>query len=213
MKITKYSKFITASISNSYLADDILFDDVIRVDIEFDFDCIRNYIQSSHQFDKFPGKEQFRQDVINLLEEKYFFDVIEDNYDGKLQKGHFSNREDSISLYIDAYLDLNHLQRLSLDPKAKGLEGRMYCFIHIRFSDHYFPDAGDVLHREFINENAKRYDNDKVTHIMKDEEFDLDQYNLNYQYNEALDDLDANIESRITYWIKKADRYLKRPAK
>ena len=107
MKITKYSKFITASISNSYLADDILFDDVIRVDIEFDFDCIRNYIQSSHQFDKFPGKEQFRQDVINLLEEKYFFDVIEDNYDGKLQKGHFSNREDSISLYIDAYLDLN----------------------------------------------------------------------------------------------------------
>ncbi len=210
MKITKYSRFITSSISTKYLTNDILFDDAIKVKVEIDFSEIEDHITSSKQFNKFPGKEQFRKDVINLLEEKYLFDVIEDIYDGKLQKGHFSNRDDSLSLYVDTYLDLNKLQELSSDSKAKGLEGKMYCFIHIRFSDHTLADAGDILHNNFIDENARKYADDRVTHVMKDEEIEVDEYDINYYYNDALDDLDANIESRISYWIKKADRYLKR---
>lgn len=207
MKITKYRKYVNSSKYLDENSDEFLFDDKILVQIDI-YDL--QSIASSTNFELFPGKEQFRKDVISLLEDKYHFEIIEDVHDGKMQKGYFSNRANNLSLYLDTYLDLTELKNFSKDERAKSISGKMFCFVHIRISDHTLADQGDVLHLDFIEDNAHKYDRSDVTHFMKDEEIELKERDLYQYYTEAIEDLDDQIHFRIDYWVKNADRYLRR---
>ena len=198
--------------NSKYLTDnsDVLFDDSILVDIDVD---LSSYVMSSNNDSTlFPGVEQFKNDVLKILEQEYKFDVIEDNYDGVLQKGYVSNRDGSASIYFDTYFDLSNAQyaidRLGVkQPVPK--DGKVFCFIHIRFSDHNLNDGGDSAHLQFVNENAKKYteNNPKVTHVIKDESIEVSERQLHRYYDAALDELKIELDSRILSWIRKADKY------
>lgn len=191
--------------------EDVVLDDKIIIDIEFDvpFD-----VNSSDQVPtKFPGVDQFKKDVIALLENEFHFEVIEDIYDGVRQKGHITNRTDSISLYFDTYFDLSNadsvLSELGIHNDVAIDKGKVYCFVHLRFSDHELNDEGDSSHRKFLTENANRYNKREVTHVIKEESIDVPERVMYQQYNQALADLEYELKVRISMWIHKLDRYRK----
>ena len=209
-----YSKFITSSKYVQGKDDELLFDDVIRVDIEVKIPSNLGVSDENDtlQIVKFPGIEQFKKDVLDILENEYHFDVIEDTYEGVKSKGHISNRADSISLYFDTYFDLCYagdaIRRVGVYYEEEK-SGKVYCFIHLRFSDHDLADFGDALHRKFISDNAAKYTSNRsdVTHIMKEEQIILSEREVNYYYNQAIDDLRTQLDLKILYWVKKLDLY------
>ena len=74
--------------SNKYTTNSnkhILFDDTISITIDVDISFPISAATSSN-FHRFPGLDQFKQDVLDILQDEYNFDVIEDVYDGVLQK-------------------------------------------------------------------------------------------------------------------------------
>ena len=197
--------------SNS-VSKEVLFKDKIVIDLEVTLNELINIAcSSSGEFIKFPGVEKFKQDALDILINEYKFDVIEDEYEGVKQRGHSSNRKDSISLYFDTYYDLSNadyaIKNLGISNLKAPESGLVYCYIHIRISDHLLPDMGQELHRKFLKDNMQKYglNNPNVTHGMKEEEFELDERELNYYYNEALDSLRAELDLRITYWVRKMD--------
>lgn len=203
--------------SNKYLTEDsdVLFDDSIYIDIDMSFEDV--IVESSSGISKFPGVEQFKKDALNILENKYNFEVIEDVYDGVKQKGHTSNKDGSVSIYFDTYFDLSNAQialdNLGISSISAPESGKVFCFIHIRFSDHVLNDLGDVEHRSFIQKNAEKYVNEKsasVTHVIPEEEFEVTPEELYMYYDEALSALEAQLDTRIVYWIRKANMYRRR---
>lgn len=189
-----------------------LFDDTIVIDI--DINSLVRDIASATAIDKFPGIEQFKQDVLNILENEYKFEVVEDTYNGKRQKGYITNREDSVSVYFDTFYDLSNadasLKRLGVSQKAPD-SAQIFCFIHIRFSDHTLNDEGDSAHQKFLRENAAKYTENRkdVTHVIKEESIEIDKRSLQMYYNQALEDLRDALDVRTLYWIKKIDRFRK----
>lgn len=160
----------------------------------------------------FPGVEQFRKDVLAILEDEYHFEVIEDVYDGKRQKGHCSNRQDSVSVYFDTYFDFANARDAIIRSGVTSLtvpeQGKVHCFIHFRFSDHILNDEGDKLHRDFLRENKNKYAANRpdVTHVIREEAIDLDETDLTRCYSDALDKLHDALDTRIAYWIRQIDR-------
>ena len=208
----RYRRFISAS---KYVDSEslyVIFDDRIVIDIEVDVPY--SIIASTNQtIVKFPGVDQFKQDALDILENEYKFIVIEDIHDGKLQKGYVSNRDDSISVYFDTYFDFSNaqdvLKRMNVGSVNIPEKGQIYCFIHLRFSDHALSDDGDSLHRKFIAENADKYtrNNPNITHVIKEDNIYLREEEVQLYYDEALEDLRDQLDSRILYWIKKVDRF------
>ena len=70
-------------------------------------------------------------------------------------------------------------------------------------------DEGDVEHRKFINRNAQKYVSNRpeVTHVMKEEQVEVDPLHLNRYYDKALASLKVDLDSRILAWNRKADFY------
>ena len=199
--------------ANKYInQSNILFYDKIVIDIEIE---LNDVISASSKIVRFPGLDQFRQDAIDILE-SFGFEVITDVYDGKMQKGHFSNRPDSISLYFDTYYDLHNAKdhiHISDTSKLEIPEkGKVYCFIHIRISDHTLNDMGDVAHMNYLNENAKKYlkANPKATHFIEEAEIELDETNLYFAYDAALQDLEDDLEFKLLTWLRRANRIARR---
>lgn len=207
--------------SSKYLNEDnpdVLIDDHILVDIDIDIltNVLSSFQSNSSTEVFFPGIEQFKQDVLSILEDEYRFEVIEDIHDGKLQKGYISNREDSISIYFDTYFDLSNsgpsIERLGITQLDIPEQGdKVYCFIHLRFSDHDLIDQGDKLHRKFITENSLKYTENRpdVTISYPDEYIEIPEKLLYRFYNEAIDTLKDELDFRIASWVKKAPRYKK----
>lgn len=199
---------------SKYLSDtsSALFDDSIVIDIDVTFPM--SNVASSTSINKFPGIIQFKEDVLHILEDEYKFEVIEDTYDGKLQKGYITNREDSVSVYFDTFYDLSNadasLRRLGVSQSVPE-PTQIFCFIHIRFSDHTLNDEGDQLHQKFLKENVDKYTKDRqdVTHVVKEENIEIDKKSLYMYYDQALEDLRDALDVRTLYWIKKADRFRK----
>lgn len=199
--------------SSKYLKEEdssILFDDTLLIDIDIyvSQDVLASSDISVASVDcRFPGIDQFKDDVLRILEDDYGFDVIRDIYSGKLQKGYVSNREDSVSIYFDTYFDLSRskpaIDRLGIHNIDIPESGKVFCFIHLRFSDHDLNDEGDVLHRKFLNDNAKKYSNDKVTHIVKEESIQLPTKMLQRYYDRALEQLRSELDVRILSWLKR----------
>ena len=194
------------------VSKEVLFKDKLVIDLEVTLgELINIACSSSGEFIKFPGVEKFKQDALNILMNEYKFDVIEDEYEGVKQRGHSSNRKDSISLYFDTYYDLSNadyaIKRLGISSLKAPESGTVYCYIHIRISDHLLPDMGQELHRKFLKDNMQKYglNNPDVTHGMYEEEFELKEKELYYYYNEALDYLRESLDHRIALWVRKKD--------
>lgn len=213
--IKAHRRYITNS---KYLRNDdsILFDDVISVDLEIDLPELIVAANQSKSIIIFPGVDKFREDVVRMLENEYKFEVIEDVHNGKRQKGYSSNRRGSISLYFDTYFDLSNvdygLQRLGVSNYTKPDPKKVYCFIHLRFSDHDLNDEGDLAHRRFVADNVKKYTANRpdITHIMKEEVLTVSEEAIQRYYDEALDDLRSQIETRMLYWVRKLELYKRR---
>lgn len=196
--------------NNSIKRDDVLIEDKIYIDIEVNLD---QYIAASQNIHLFPGVDQFRQDVAEILEKEYKFEVVEDIYDGVRQKGYCSNREDSESIYFDTYFDLSNgqdaLDRLGVTKTKAPDSGLVYCFIHIRFSSHTLNDAGDTAHRNFIDQNEAKYlsRNHKVTHSIKEAEIEVSESDLYRYYDRAIFALKGDLDAKILSWIYKLELY------
>ena len=201
--------------SSKYLdenSDEVLFDDTIV--LEIDINWPGSAVTSSQDLydQRFPGVEKFRQDVLRMLEDEYHFEVIEDVYDGKRQKGHISNREDSISIYFDTYFDLSNagqvLQRLGINDTDVPESGKVFCFIHLRFSDHELNDEGDVLHNRFVNNNAKKYavQRGNIVFYVPEESIAISEKSLYRAYSNALEDLKDELDFRIAAWVRRLHR-------
>ena len=198
--------------ANKYtLNSDIIFSDSIQIHVDIDTD---KQIYALNSIQRFPGKDQFRQDAIDILE-SFGFDIITDVYDGKMQKGHFSNREDSISLYFDTYYDLHnakdHISIADVSKLEIPEKSKVYCFVHIRISDHILNDEGDIEHREYIDKiNSKYVDaNPEVNHTIEDE-IELNEYNVHLAYDQALDDLEYLLQYKLVSWLHMGDSRVKR---
>lgn len=206
----KYRRYINSSKYLDENRSNFLFDDYISIEIEINAEKLIA-ATTLVDFKKFPGREQFRKDVINILEKEYGFTVIEDIYNGILQKGYFSNRSDSLSLYMDTYFDLSNsekvLSRLGIDGDHLT-EGKVFCFIHFRFSDHAVYNVGDVSHNQFLRNNAERFirNNPSVTHVIKEESIQINEGLLQQYYDDALDDLRYLLDSRIGLWARNIKR-------
>ena len=205
--------------SSKYLdenSDEVLFDDTIV--LEIDINWPGSAVTSSQDLydQRFPGVEKFRQDVLQMLEDEYHFEVIEDVYDGKRQKGHISNREDSISIYFDTYFDLSNagqvLQRLGINDTDIPESGKVFCFIHLRFSDHELNDEGDVLHSRFVNDNAKKYavQRGNIVFYVPEESIAISEKSLYRAYSNALEDLKDELDFRIAAWVRRLHRISRR---
>lgn len=202
------------------LAKNQIDDVVLRDKLVLDFDIsIPQPVDGSvvfGSFNRFPGVEVFRQDVLNILENEFGFEVAEKLEKGKKQKGYVSNRQDSWSVYFDTYLDFSKaaskLDKALLTNLKIPEEGVIYCFIHLRFSDHELNNDGDALHRQFKRENRNKHieQNPKVTNYVDEEEFIIEPEKLNREYDEALNILRAALESKIIYWIKVTPKYIAR---
>lgn len=186
----------------------ILFDDTISITIDVDISFPISAATGSN-FHRFPGLDQFKQDVLDILQDEYNFDVIEDVYDGILQKGYITNREDGTSVYFNTYYDLanagDSLKRLGVSTPYNLQPGLVFCFIHLRFSDHPLNDAGDKLHRAFIAKTTEKYMNQRPDipedHKFTDEEILVDERTMQLYYNEAIDRLKNSLDSRIIGWV------------
>lgn len=197
----------------------LLFDDSVFINIELDSaDFTGGVIDASSDLGiyRFPGIDQFKADVLSILEREYEFEVIEDFYDGKLQKGHISNRDDSISVYFDTYFDLakasNPISRLGITNLRVPEESKckIACFIHIRFSDHKLNDLGDLEHRRFVKQNAEKYTQNRgdVSMVIEEENITIRPDKMQLRYNEAIEDLRTDLDFRIASWVKKAQKYI-----
>lgn len=207
----KLRRYVSSSKYIEQSDEPILFDDVLIIDIDVDL----SQIEASSNLSKFPGLEQFRKDVINILENEYGFEVIEDNYNGKRQKGHFSNRPGSISLYLDTYYDLANapkaISKLRLSETETLPAGKVYCYIHFRISDHELYDQGDPAHIKYLNDNANKYATRKpnVNLVEKEETFVAPESNFYQNYEDTLEDFRIDLDARILAWVRKAERYIK----
>lgn len=204
----KYTRFITGS---RYTENEKLtLDDHILIDIEMHIpDSIFGSSSTLQVF--FPGVDQFKEDVVNILENEYGFEVIEDVYNGIKQKGHFSDRPDSISIYFDTYFDLSKsadaIRRVGVSNLKAPQSGKVYCFIHFRFSDHMLADEGDAEHIRFIKENAKKYTSKRsdLVQIIPEEEIELPEKLVYRYYDKAIEYLKTDLDTRIVSWVRKAD--------
>lgn len=211
------AKFMKRYIRTSQYLDEskqeYLFDDTIRINIDINlprsiFSSIQDVVV------RFPGVEQFRVDVLDILENKYKFEVIEEMHDNKMQKGYISNREDSISLYFNTYFDLTNagdaFKRLGITNFSVPESGKVFCFVQLRFSDHILNDEGDRAHRKFVADNIEKYTANRpdVTHIVPDQQDIEVPENLVYRYyDQALQSLEDDLDLHIIKWVKQADRY------
>lgn len=163
----------------------IEFEDSILIDVEIPMpEGI--YSSTVDKTTLFPGREQFQQDVLDILENEYHFEVVDSSV---------SNRPSSPSIYFDTYYTLE-------DGSA-----RIHCFIHFRFSDHVLNDVGDTDHIEFLRDNARKYtENRQVDFVIKEEDVTISSKELYRAYDIALDDLRDTLESRIQAWTRMARR-------
>ena len=150
--------------SSKVTASSVEFNDVLTLDVDLpDIQPIQ--VAASGSSVKFPGRDQFLEDALHILEDEYHFDVIGDVYEenkelkvNKLsktnpaRKGHISNRPSSDSIYFDTYYDLNNaeepLKRMGISDRSIPQNVTVQCYIHFRFSDHDLFDMGDVDHLE-----------------------------------------------------------------
>lgn len=206
----RQSKYIEQS------SDPIILDDTVVVDIEID---LSDYIKSATSSNTVlvPGIEKFRKDVCDILENEYGFEVIEDNYRGRKtkQKGYFSDRHGSFSVYFDTYYDLSKsepvFKRLGMSNYTVPNKGKVYCFIHLRFSDHDLYNEGDAAHRRFLRTNREKYTANRsdITHVVDEERIKLSHTDMQRHYDEAIDDLKYELDTKILNWVRKANKYKK----
>ena len=211
MKI--YRHYIAASNKEKFITSQVLFDDKIEITIDV-FPDYSIASSTSTEFSRFPGTEQFRLDVLNLLENKYHFDVIEDVYEGKRQKGHVSNRDSSCSVYFDTYFDIadakDALVRLGKKDIKLPENAKVYCFIHIRFSDHDLANLGDVDTKKWLRENSDKYARNRndIKLVVEEESIYIPEREMQLYYNRALEELQEELDWRISRWVKRLDMYI-----
>lgn len=193
------------------LHENILFEDQIIIDIDID---ITDMIAASYSpISKFPGVDNFRKEVLSILENDYHFDVIASEHNGILQKGYCSNRDQSASIYFDTYYDLNNaeepISRLGATITTP-ISGNVYCFIHFRISDHYPNDANSIEHRQFLHDTIQKHvANRSDVSDAYEADIVIDEYTMQLHYDEALDELRDMLDAHILGWVRRAERHYK----
>ena len=180
-----------------------------KIIIDIDINLPPPYLAASTsiiagQFAKFPGVVQFKEDVARILQNEYNFEIAD---------SHISNRKDSVSVYFDTYFDIANakdvVRKFGIKDTNIPSEGKVFCYIHIRFSDHTLSDMGDIHHRNYLKRNADKFvkERNEVTHVLPEQEIELQEKDLHYYYNDAIDDLRTQLELKMVYWCKYIDRW------
>ena len=202
----------------SVIVSQTITDTAIRFtqEVEFDVDLPiipEHYLQSASNLTPFPGREQFLKDAVNILENEFKFDIIEDKYNDSsdLQKGYTSDRDNSNSIYIDSYYDLKHaeyaLDYIHTTDKYVPQNVKVRCFIHFRFSDHKLENVGYQDHNKFLDQNAEKYTKGKNIDdkfIVKEFDETFLETELYQYYEDALDTLRGDVASQIYSWVRYA---------
>ena len=201
--------------NDRYITDDVIISESVIVDISVMLpkDVAASSNETAHNVVLFPGVQQFQKDICEILENEYGFEVIEDVYDGIRQKGHVTNRQDSISVYFDTYYDLLKarpvLERIGLSKLPDPESGKVYCFIYIRFSDHELADLGNSDHRAFVSQTSDKYmaGREDIVMTVPDESIVLPERLVMRYYDKAKDDLRDKLDLAIFGWIRTAKKY------
>lgn len=194
--------------------EDVIIEDSIIIDIELP---ISQLIAASDTVDntRFPGSDEFRKRVLDILQNEYHFDVEYDDYAKDShgnpihQQGWVSNRDDSDSIYFNVFYDLSNapyaFKRLSATPPESIDPGLVYCFILFRFSDHPSNNLGDVDYRTFVRNNKNKHMSGRTDVVNTYEEHvKLDENLLQLHYEAALDQLRNAVDTRIMQWVRDA---------
>ena len=137
----------------------------------------------------FPGVDVFKAEALSVLENEFHFQVVEDLYAGRKQKGYIEDRDYSVHVEFDAYYDLRNSEEVIRSWGVENLsipETRtVYCHFCISFFD-------DVLYKHGAGNDSK----DAGTEMQE----------LNMHYDEAIDDFRLELEFKILSWVRKAER-------
>lgn len=193
------------------LGEDIIIRDSIILDIEIPY-VVASATRGWADNTKFPGEEQFRKDVLHILEDDYLFDVAEDDYNGILQKGWTSDRDDSDSIYFNTFYNLQNaadaLKRADYHIDASNVSGKVYCYILFRVSDHQLDSQFSEEHKDSYQANLKKHTSNRDDILFhRDDTIYLDEAALQQHYQDALDELKYELDGRISAWVRIAKKY------
>lgn len=191
---------------------DVILDSRILVAVDVYFPEVE-ISSATKQFEPFPGIDNFREHVADILENEYRFEVIKEK-SNNMKRGYVTNRSEteSTSVYFNTYYDLVNsvgpLQRLGRKIEEAPQAGEVYCFIHIRFSDHMLNDLGYKDRIKWIRDNAEEHTKGRsdVNQVWEDEEIILNEVDLHQYYSAAIEDLRDQLDYKIGYWVKAAER-------
>lgn len=193
--------------STTNVHDSILLEDTIVIRVEFDPPILSSI--SVDAVERFPGRDKFRTDVLDILENEFGFEVEDDTYNGKIQKGWVSNDPTSDSIYFNVFYDLRKNNKFpeKLKPilDKYNVPGLVYCFILFRFSD--YPNYSQFTdeHDEFVRDNRAKHIGDRSDVVYHDDpSIEVPENELQYDYQDALDDLRDRIKGHIDGWVTTA---------
>lgn len=196
--------------NNCFLSDDI--------GIDIDISGIIADVTASDEVDWFPGMDKFKSDVLDILENKYQFEVLEDDYCGVAEKGWISDRDNPTSprfnpdagaaIYFNTFYDLANARdvhsRRGITFNLPDLSATVYCFVHFRFAEHSHNDDGDIEHNNFLTTNMNKHINKKpnVDVVIREEDIYVKESLLNQRYRKALKELEDQLDAAIVKWTR-----------
>ena len=188
---------------------------ILRASIKVDVDLSDAIITAAYTGDEFPGVDEFRKCALAILQDEYKFDVKYDNYNGVRQQGWISNEDGSDSIYFNAIFDMHKaadmMQRVDSRLTPDILQGKVYCYIMLRVSQHKVNTRFKPGHINFFEANKQKHTKsikDKLLDpVGTDEDVYIDEVTLYRKFQEGLDQLRDRIEGNIYSWAQYAKRH------
>lgn len=188
----------------------IIYKDKIVIDIEPNEPIAA---ATGKVFERRPAPEVYRDNVRNILENEFNFEVLPDTNG---ERGHISESDDGISLYFDIVFEINNKDIIDMAKEA-GLCSQdekigIFCIVVLRISDHSLTQGIAGNPTEFVRRETKHSQKLHPEAIApfedNQEELELDRQRIAQYYSEGLDDLRDLLKEREREWIRRVRAWL-----
>lgn len=191
----------------------VIFEDVLNIQVEMDLDVF-NYIQSAINPDGVYNLEAYREEVADILENEFGFEIMKETVNGKLQRGKCTNRphpsrsgspkpNESISIYFNTFYDLINSDQIAEEfgMSKKVVPHRVNCSIFLVISDHGHSDVGYSDHNEYVREqrNNRRNENISIDVEILEDNIIISE-SIYRDYEKGLQEIRESIKAKIREW-------------